>query len=299
MWARPDVTWSSRYNIANQLFNTPAGTHLYPGMGSVDVAGRAGQLDLPLAPGRGIAPLLQRPAIHRRRTPSPRPSTMAAALSRTEQIYQSLRLDRALADTDVRHRFVFSGVYELPFGHGKRFANHLSKPLDMVVGGWQLNTILTIQSGLPFTLTTPGSPSNAPSGRDRQARHAPRQHAALLRHERGRAGAHQQQRRPAPAGNAGTQRADRTRHARPSISRWPKPPRSKSASSSSSGPKRSISSITPYTATRTPTFPPATSGRSPERRCPQSVNCRALCAWCSRTPCGLPACFLQQAGRRR
>ena len=41
----------------------------------------------------------------------------------TEQIYQSLRLDRALADTDVRNRFVFSGVYELPLGHGKRFAN--------------------------------------------------------------------------------------------------------------------------------------------------------------------------------
>jgi hypothetical protein len=29
-----------------------------------------------------------------------------------------------------------------------------------VLGGWQLNSIVTIQSGLPFTLTTPGSPSN-------------------------------------------------------------------------------------------------------------------------------------------
>ena len=61
----------------------------------------------------------------------------------------------------IRDRFVFSGVYELPLGHGKRFANHLSKPLEMIVGGWQMNTILTVQSGLPFTLTTPGSPSNA------------------------------------------------------------------------------------------------------------------------------------------
>jgi hypothetical protein len=78
----------------------------------------------------------------------------------TEQIYQSLRLDRALADTDVRGRFVFSGVYELPFGQGKRFANHLSKPVEVALGGWQLNSIFTIQSGLPFTLSTPGSPSN-------------------------------------------------------------------------------------------------------------------------------------------
>jgi hypothetical protein len=78
----------------------------------------------------------------------------------TEQIYQSLRLDRGLADQDLRHRFVFSGVYELPFGHGKRFANHLSKPLDTLLGGWQMNTIVTLESGMPFNLTTPGSPSN-------------------------------------------------------------------------------------------------------------------------------------------
>jgi hypothetical protein len=77
------------------------------------------------------------------------------------QLFQSLRLDRALADTDVRNHFVFSGVYELPFGHGKKFANSLSKPLEMALSGWQLKTIVTVQSGLPFTLTTPGSPSSA------------------------------------------------------------------------------------------------------------------------------------------
>jgi len=85
----------------------------------------------------------------------------SGAFATNEQLFQSLRLDRALADTDVRNRLVFSGVYELPFGHGKKFANNLSKPLDLALGGWQLNTILTVQSGLPFSLTTPGSPSNA------------------------------------------------------------------------------------------------------------------------------------------
>ena len=109
----------------------------------------------------------------------------------TEQIYQSLRLDRALADTDVRNRFVFSGVYELPFGHGKRFANNLSKPLETIVGGWQMNTIVTVQSGLPFTSDYAGVAVERPAGFDRHARHTPRQHAALLRHERGRGGAHQ------------------------------------------------------------------------------------------------------------
>ena len=151
---------TDRYNIANQLFNTPAGTHLYPGMGSVDVQD---------ARGNSIYHSLQAEAS--RRFSNGLQFTGGYTFSKTidngsgafatEQIYQSLRLDRALADTDVRNRFVFSGVYELPLGHGKRFANHLSKPLEMVVGGWQMNTILTVQSGLPFTLTTPGSPSNA------------------------------------------------------------------------------------------------------------------------------------------
>ena len=150
----------SRYNLANQLFNTPAGTHLYPGMGSVDVQD---------ARGNSIYHSLQAEAS--RRFSNGLQFTAAYTFSKTidqgsgafatEQIYQSLRLDRALADTDVRNRFVFSGVYELPLGHGKRFANSLSKPLEMIVGGWQMNTILTVQSGLPFTLTTPGSPSNA------------------------------------------------------------------------------------------------------------------------------------------
>jgi hypothetical protein len=56
---------------------------------------------------------------------------------------------------------VFSGTYDLPFGKGKKFANSVSKPLQIVLGGWSLNSIVTIQSGLPFSLTTIGSPSNA------------------------------------------------------------------------------------------------------------------------------------------
>ena len=49
----------------------------------------------------------------------------------TEQIYESVRLDRALADQDIRHRFVLSGVYELPFAHNRRFAKNLSRTFLM------------------------------------------------------------------------------------------------------------------------------------------------------------------------
>jgi hypothetical protein len=50
-------------------------------------------------------------------------------------------------------RFVFnmSNIYELPFGKGHHFLNTASRPLNAVVGGWQLSNIWVYESGLPFT----------------------------------------------------------------------------------------------------------------------------------------------------
>ena len=49
---------------------------------------------------------------------------------------------------DVRQRFVGSVNYELPFGkHAKGF-------VKQVIGGWELNSILSLQTGLPFYVTS-------------------------------------------------------------------------------------------------------------------------------------------------
>ncbi len=53
---------------------------------------------------------------------------------------------------DVRHRWVLGAVYELPFGKGKP-VNIDNAVLDGIVGGWQLSTNTTIQSGVPQTLS--------------------------------------------------------------------------------------------------------------------------------------------------
>jgi hypothetical protein len=55
---------------------------------------------------------------------------------------------------DIRHSFTFSALADLPFGHGKAFAQHLSPVLEYAVGGWQLNTIVMLQTGTPFDVTT-------------------------------------------------------------------------------------------------------------------------------------------------
>lgn len=60
------------------------------------------------------------------------------------------RLERAIDQNDVSQRFVGSGVFELPFGKGKRFASGAPTALDYLIGGWQVNTITTIQTGTPL-----------------------------------------------------------------------------------------------------------------------------------------------------
>lgn len=51
-------------------------------------------------------------------------------------------------------RFVFSGSYQLPIGRDKPFLNGVSGALDKLVSGWQVNSIVTIATGIPFGVTS-------------------------------------------------------------------------------------------------------------------------------------------------
>jgi hypothetical protein len=58
---------------------------------------------------------------------------------------------------DAPNRLVWSGGYELPVGRGKRIGNSMNRWANGVVGGWQINGILSFQSGQPlnFGLANP------------------------------------------------------------------------------------------------------------------------------------------------
>ena len=66
------------------------------------------------------------------------------------------------SDSDIRHYFNFSAMYELPFGRGRQFASDVPKAVDYIIGGWQLNNIVTIATGTPVTLNYNGTPNNRP-----------------------------------------------------------------------------------------------------------------------------------------
>ncbi|MGH9664526.1 MAG: hypothetical protein ACRD9L_08905, partial [Bryobacteraceae bacterium] len=46
----------------------------------------------------------------------------------------NFQLDKGPSDFDIRHRFVTSVVYELPFGHGKKFLTNAGRAVDLVAG---------------------------------------------------------------------------------------------------------------------------------------------------------------------
>jgi hypothetical protein len=65
-------------------------------------------------------------------------------------------LDKASSDFDVRHRFSFAGVWDLPFGKGRQYAGNASRGADLLIGGWQVNANINIQSGPPFSVLANG-----------------------------------------------------------------------------------------------------------------------------------------------
>lgn len=60
--------------------------------------------------------------------------------------------DRALSPDDVSSRLVASFNAELPFGRGRRLLGSMPKAADLLIGGWQVNGIITMQAGLPIVL---------------------------------------------------------------------------------------------------------------------------------------------------
>jgi len=74
------------------------------------------------------------------------------------------RNDRGNSGFDQRHRLVHSMNYELPFGKGRKFSTS-RKMADNLIGGWDMNAIMAVQSGLPFTPVLASSVSNAGGSR--------------------------------------------------------------------------------------------------------------------------------------
>src|SRR5262245_66641837 len=64
------------------------------------------------------------------------------------QTYTNVKAGRGPAGYDVEHRAVFSSVYEVPFGKGKRRLS--GGPAGLLLGGWQTAGLLSAPTRRPL-----------------------------------------------------------------------------------------------------------------------------------------------------
>ena len=75
--------------------------------------------------------------------------------------YINPRRNYALTDFDRKVNFEETFTYELPFGRGHKWMN-TNRIADEVLGGWKFTGLVSIVSGLPFTVTASGTNLNTP-----------------------------------------------------------------------------------------------------------------------------------------
>src|SRR6267378_3650807 len=90
----------------------------------------------------------------------------------------NLRAERGLSSFNLDHRAVTSLLYDLPIGKGRRFLSG-GGIADAIIGGWQLGSIFTVQSGFPATVIDNKDQSSTGIGYDRP--NATGQYAVLPR----------------------------------------------------------------------------------------------------------------------
>ena len=60
--------------------------------------------------------------------------------------------EKSVDGNDVPNSMVFSYIYDLPVGRGKRFGGNFSKPVDAVLGNWEIAGITSIKQGGPIAI---------------------------------------------------------------------------------------------------------------------------------------------------
>ena len=73
----------------------------------------------------------------------------------------NLGADTGLATFNAAHVGVINVLYQLPFGHGQSFAQDFGGFTDAAVSGWAVSSIITAQTGFPFTPQLSYSPTNS------------------------------------------------------------------------------------------------------------------------------------------
>ena len=69
------------------------------------------------------------------------------------QELDNLKAEWSVSANDATNRFVLAAVLQLPIGRGTLIGANMDRALNTLVGGWQLTTLTTFQTGQPLDIT--------------------------------------------------------------------------------------------------------------------------------------------------
>ncbi len=71
--------------------------------------------------------------------------------TQTPQVGGDGAYERTYSPFDVPQNLAISGTYILPFGKGRQLLSNANGATDAILGGWQIQTITILRSGIPYT----------------------------------------------------------------------------------------------------------------------------------------------------
>jgi hypothetical protein len=69
--------------------------------------------------------------------------------------------NRALTSSDRTHNLGITNVWQIPLGNGRRWL-HEKGAMSSILGGWQINNMISVMSGVPFSIFADGTSLNLP-----------------------------------------------------------------------------------------------------------------------------------------
>ena len=92
--------------------------------------------------------------------------TLASSASAYIQDLYNRKAEWGPSYIDLTHVVTAFLTYDLPVGRGRAFGKNMNRAADAVIGGWQLNSIISVHSGFPITESaSDASGTNARSAR--------------------------------------------------------------------------------------------------------------------------------------
>jgi Carboxypeptidase regulatory-like domain len=79
----------------------------------------------------------------------------------------NLGYERTYSPFNTPQNLAISGTYQLPFGRGRKYMANSNGFVDAVLGGWQVQTIIVLRSGTPYTPVVSSDRANTGVGGQR------------------------------------------------------------------------------------------------------------------------------------